>query len=84
MSPFANFFHSTVKVLVMMVGEVDYMTTFYDDNNNAQYQQPVMGHLLYATFVILVCIILMNLFVGLTVSDIQVTNLLSYQNCGRY
>ncbi len=61
----------------MMVGEMDYMDMFYGNVQNeasAQIQQqgPLMGHLLYAAFVILICIILMNLFIGLTVSDIQV------------
>lgn len=55
-----------------MVGEVDYVDMFYGDNRTQDQQGPVMGHLLYVTFVILVCVILTNLFVGLTVSDIQV------------
>lgn len=61
----------------MMVGEIDYQDMFYSDDNGAV-TGPVMGHLLYASFVIVVSIVLMNLVIGLTVKDIQVKGNFSY------
>ena len=68
MFPFALF-----KVIVMMAGEIEYQDTFYGDNQNGGAAGgPLVGHLLYALFVIIVAILLMNLLVALTVSDVQV------------
>jgi hypothetical protein len=80
-SPFSFFFYSVLKVFVMTVGEVDYQDMFYS-NNEQSVSGPLMGHLLYALFVILICIILMNIFVGLTVSDIQVIRRTIYYTGG--
>ena len=56
----------------MMTGEVDYTDMFYDNMNDAT-TGPIVGHILYAAFVIIISIVLMNLLIGLTVSDIQVS-----------
>merc|ERR1719266_1236456 len=57
-----------VKTLVMMAGEVEYEDFMYDNG-------PVLfrftGHAMILIFIVLVSIILMNLLVGLAVSDIQ-------------
>lgn len=57
-------------MFVMMVGEIDYQDMFYADNQEVV--GPLFGHVLYAAFVIIVSIVLMNLVIGLTVKDIQV------------
>ena len=55
-----------------MVGEMEYQEMFYSEQRE-EASGPLVGHFLYATFVIVVAIVLMNLLVGLTVSDIQVS-----------
>ncbi len=59
---------AVVKTLVMMAGEVEY-ENFIFENGDALF--PVSGHFMIMIFVVLVSIILMNLLVGLAVSDIQ-------------
>ena len=61
-----------VKSLVMMAGEIEYETFIYENGTNLFV---FTGHLMIMIFVVLVSIILMNLLVGLAVSDIQVRNL---------
>ena len=62
-----------VKTLVMMAGEIEYENFIYE-NGDALFS--FTGHLMILIFTVLVSIILMNLLVGLAVSDIQVTSLL--------
>ncbi|CAL8080100.1 unnamed protein product [Orchesella dallaii] len=68
-SAFTFFCYSVLKVFVMMVGEIDYQDMFYGDGTSVT--GPLLGHLLYAAFVLVVSIVLMNLVIGLTVKDIQ-------------
>lgn len=68
-SAFSFFCYSMLKVFVMMVGEIDYQDMFYGDDD---VMGPLLGHFLYAAFVFVVSIVLMNLVIGLTVKDIQV------------
>ena len=58
-----------VKTLVMMAGEIEYENFIYE-NGDALFG--FTGHAMILIFVVLVSIILMNLLVGLAVSDIQV------------
>ena len=58
-----------VKTLVMMAGEIEYENFIYE-NGDALF--PFTGHFMILLFVVLISIILMNLLVGLAVSDIQV------------
>ena len=51
-----------MKVLTMMVGEVDYEDQFYGEKNPLPY--PVTAHILHSAFVVFISIILMNLLVG--------------------
>ena len=57
-----------VKTLVMMAGEIEYENFIYE-NGAALFD--FTGHAMILIFVVLVSIILMNLLVGLAVSDIQ-------------
>ena len=54
----------------MMAGEIEYENFIYE-NGDAIF--PFTGHFMILLFVVLISIILMNLLVGLAVSDIQVT-----------
>ena len=58
-----------VKTLVMMAGEIEYENFIYE---NGEALFPFTGHFMILLFVVLISIILMNLLVGLAVSDIQV------------
>ena len=69
--PYATLPRALVKVIIMMVGEIEYKDAFYGESQNGD--DPFVGHLLYALFVIIVVILLMNLLTALTVSDIQVS-----------
>ena len=60
---------SVVKTLVMMAGEIEYENFIYE---NGEVLYPITGHTMILIFTVLVSIILMNLLVGLAVSDIQV------------
>jgi hypothetical protein len=60
------------KVLVMMTGELNYDEVFYSDDEKDIMPFQTSGQLFFATFVIVVTIILFNLLIGFTVSDIQV------------
>ena len=60
--------NALVKVLVMMAGEIEYENFVYE-NGSALY--PGTSHMMILFFVVLISIILMNLLVGLAVSDIQ-------------
>ncbi|XP_059486323.1 transient receptor potential channel pyrexia-like [Neocloeon triangulifer] len=73
-------FKAFVKTVVMMAGEFDYKDLFEMDNNHslsssgkALHKDPldVISRLIFLTFVILTTIVMMNLMVGLAVSDIQ-------------
>ena len=60
--------NALVKVLVMMAGEIEYENFVYE-NGSALF--PGTSHMMILFFVVLISIILMNLLVGLAVSDIQ-------------
>jgi Ion transport protein len=64
---------SILKTFVMMIGELEFEDVFYPDKKDVEkpVPYPITTHLIFFTFVVLVTIILMNLLVGLAVSDIQ-------------
>ena len=54
-----------LKILTMMLGEFDFMDTFVLDHNNFW-----LTKLLFAMFLFLMSVVLMNLVIGLAISDI--------------
>jgi len=81
-----NFPAAFVKVIVMMLGELEYDDLYYNQNqhfnwtmnNRTDIEQdiekqlfPVTAHIVLLAFVLLISIVLMNLLVGLAVNDIQ-------------
>lgn len=66
---FSNIYISILKTIMMMTGELEFEDIFYGENADPHY--PITAHVMYLAFVLLVTVILMNLLVGLAVSDIQ-------------
>lgn len=62
-----------LKTVVMMIGELEFEDMFYPGKSDGEdpVVHSVTAHLMFFAFVILVTVILMNLLVGLAVSDIQ-------------
>lgn len=71
---FENVSSSVLKTVVMMLGELEFENILYDEDKDGLVGSlyPITSHSMLFAFVILVTIILMNLLVGLAVSDIQV------------
>jgi len=71
--PFNNIPSSILKTVVMMIGELEFEDLFYnkETGEDENILLPITAHLMFFAFVILVTVILMNLLVGLAVSDIQ-------------
>ncbi|GAB1869851.1 Transient receptor potential channel pyrexia [Camponotus japonicus] len=64
---FADPLLSMLKMIIMMSGELEFEDVFFDE----KLKYPGTAHVMVLCFVILVTVILMNLMVGLAVSDIQ-------------
>ncbi|CAL8132946.1 unnamed protein product [Orchesella dallaii] len=64
---------SFIRLLSMMSGEINYDNLFHDqpDGDDFQLPFPISTKLLFAVFISIVTLILCNLLIGLTVSDIQ-------------
>ena len=68
---FATFKDAFLKTLIMMSGEFDYGDIFYpEDAASAPY--PGMTYAFFIVFFILLALILLNLLVGLSVSDVNI------------
>lgn len=59
--------------MTMMIGELDFESLFAPDK---WFRNPLLAHLWYAIFLVIISMVLMNLLVGLAVSDIGVQILL--------
>ncbi|CAG2062107.1 unnamed protein product [Timema podura] len=69
---FCDIWRSFVKTTVMMMGEFDYGDLFTEPKSpNSITRLPATSRIIFLLFVILASIVLMNLMVGLAVSDIQ-------------
>jgi len=66
---FINLSNSVLKVLTMMTGELNYDEIFHSEEEKLIY--PFSSHVMYAIFIMVATIILFNLLIGFTVSDIQ-------------
>ncbi|XP_048241956.1 transient receptor potential cation channel subfamily A member 1 homolog isoform X2 [Haliotis rufescens] len=77
--PFRDVANSILRTSVMFIGEIDYNDIFnagvnatgdeYGKDNNLIY--PTATSVMFSTFILLACIVLMNLLVGLAVDDIK-------------
>ncbi|KAI4464129.1 ankyrin repeat-containing [Holotrichia oblita] len=70
---FKDPWRAVVKTTVMMMGEFEYADLFTQSNNGTDIAQglPTTSRVIFLMFVIVASIVLMNLMVGLAVSDIQ-------------
>ena len=70
---FDGFFSTFINLLIFMFGEINYNELLLPDKNNKAYSGIFFAipNLLLLFFIFLICIVLMNLLVGLAVSDIQ-------------
>lgn len=69
---FQDPWRALVKTTVMMMGEFEYADLFADKSDNGQtLRLPATSRVIFLMFIILSSIVLMNLMVGLAVSDIQ-------------
>jgi hypothetical protein len=66
--PFETPWEAFVKTIVMMTNELEYSSLFKENKNVAF---PIFGRTLFLFFLLMVGIVLMNLLVGLAVSDIN-------------
>lgn len=66
--PFETPWEAFVKTAVMMTSEFEYSSIFIENENVAF---PIFGRILFLVFLLMVGIVLMNLLVGLAVSDIN-------------
>jgi len=73
---FTNVATAFMKVLLIMIGETDYETTFErvaeEDRDILPLEYTIPAHIMFAGFIFVITIVLMNLLLGLAVSDIQV------------
>jgi len=62
------------SLMMMMAGELDYETLFDSEDQNPRVndlEYSIGAHIIYVGFIIVVTILLANLLIGLTTSDVQ-------------
>ncbi|XP_015598034.1 transient receptor potential channel pyrexia [Cephus cinctus] len=67
---FDDLWKAVVKTVVMMMGEYEYGDLFASDQEKKSLL-PITGRIVFVLFIMLASIVLMNLMIGLAVSDIQ-------------
>lgn len=65
---FATVWQSLIKTTVMMIGEFEYVSIFYE-SSPVHYQ--VLGYIMFCVSLVVMSIIIMNLLVGLAVDNIK-------------
>lgn len=69
---YARMPHAVLKTFVMMTGELEYNSIFIDPTeNSSEVKFHGTTHLIFLAFILFIVVVLMNLLVGLAVSDIQ-------------
>lgn len=68
------------KVLAMMTGELTY-NEFFADTTAGTFAYWIVGNLVFFIFVVTVTILLQNLLLGWTISDMQVKNIANLLKC---
>lgn len=66
---FSSTINSIVKIVAMMTGELEFEDIFFNSEDPLYY--PGTSHLFFLFFTLIVTVVLTNLLVGLSVSDIQ-------------
>jgi transient receptor potential cation channel subfamily A member 1 len=71
--PFQSFPQALVKTWIMMTGELEYQSLFFPDDETKESTVHYRGmtYLLFTCFIVVMCVIIMNLLVGLAVDDIK-------------
>uniref|UniRef100_A0A1I8APH1 ANK_REP_REGION domain-containing protein n=1 Tax=Steinernema glaseri TaxID=37863 RepID=A0A1I8APH1_9BILA len=71
---FSSYLPSFVKTTVMMIGEFEYTSIFYEEQEGVHeshlFGRPI-AHVIFMVFMVVMNVILMNLLVGLAVDDIK-------------
>ncbi|OAF66365.1 hypothetical protein A3Q56_05880 [Intoshia linei] len=68
---FTQIWYSLVRVLVLLIGEFDFTSMFYDTQNPIQDAHYTTSYIIFVIFVITMTILISNLLVGLAVDDIK-------------
>ncbi|OAF65659.1 hypothetical protein A3Q56_06628, partial [Intoshia linei] len=68
---FTTIWLSLVRVLVLLIGEFDFTSMFYDEVNPIRKEHVTTSYIIFVIFVITMTILLSNLLVGLAVDDIK-------------
>ncbi|CAL4077193.1 unnamed protein product, partial [Meganyctiphanes norvegica] len=71
-SVFDNFLHSFVKILMMMIGEINYIEMAASDTNATNNVTVIFGSFFLMIFLFYVTVLMTNLLIGVAVHDVPV------------